>query len=62
MRPLSTSSIGRPSMSTIMKRAGGATPSSRSAAARPPLRMFEVDQPRWFATACAAGCEASSVR
>ena len=33
-------------MSTIMKRAGGATPSRRSAAARPPLRMFEVDQPR----------------
>ena len=29
-----------------MKRAGGATPSRRSAAARPPLRMFEVDQPR----------------
>ena len=44
-------------MSTIMKRAGGATPSRRSAAARPPLRMFEVDQPRCDATAWAAACE-----
>ena len=34
-------------MSTMMKRAGGATPSRRSAVASPPLRMLEVDQPRW---------------
>ena len=49
-------------MSTIMKRAGGATPSRRSAVERPPLRMFEVDQPRCEATAWAAACEPSSVR
>ena len=45
-------------MSTIMKRAGGATPSRRSAAGRPPLRMFEVDQPRCEATAWAAAWRA----
>ena len=62
VRPVSTSSIGRPSTSMIMKRAGGATPSSRSAAARPPLRMFEVDHPRWTLPPGRPTCQPSSLR
>ena len=58
--PATTSSIGRPSMSTIRNCGGGATPSRRRALSSVPRRTAPADQPRWRATACAAVAVASS--